>query len=188
MNIRFATVEDTEKLLKIYEQYINTNITFEYKLPSKEEFMQRIIDISKDYPYLVLENDNQILGYAYAHRFKERDAYAWGAELSIYMDKNICAKGYGKKLYSTLIEILKLQGVKTVYACVTGQNINSEKFHEKLGFKTVGTFHNAGFKNNTWHNIVWFEKQINDYNLNPNEIISVKNLNSSKIQELLVEI
>lgn len=184
MKIRFVTIEDTEKLLNIYNQYIDTNITFEYKLPSVDEFRQRIIDISRDYPYIVLENNDAICGYAYAHRFKERDAYAWGAELSIYLDKNICAKGYGKKLYLTLIEILKLQGVKTVYACVTGKNTNSENFHEHLGFKTVGTFKNAGYKNNSWHNIVWFEKQINDYDINPQQIISVKDLDIVKIQEI----
>ena len=169
--------------MNIYNQYIDTNITFEYKLPSVDEFRQRIIDISRDYPYIMLENNDTICGYAYAHRFKERDAYAWGAELSIYLDKNICAKGYGKKLYLTLIEILKLQGVKTVCACVTGQNTNSENFHEHLGFKTVGTLKNVGYKNNSWHNIVWFEKQINDYDINPQQIISVKDLDIVKIQE-----
>ena len=184
MKIRFATVEDTENLLEIYAQYMETPITFEYEVPSVEEFKQRILAISKDYPYIVLESDGKLLGYAYAHRFKERSAYTWGAELTIYMDKTSHVKGYGKKLYSALIELLKLQGVKTAYACVTSANEASEMFHEKLGFKKCAEFKNAGFKLGKWYGITWFELPINEYDKNPEPVKSVHSLNQEQIDKI----
>lgn len=184
MKIRFATIEDTEKILNIYAQYMKTPITFEYKVPSVEEFKERILSILKDYPYIVLENDGKLLGYAYAHRFKERSAYAWGAECSIYMDKNIHLKGYGKKLYSALIDVLRLQGVKTAYACVTSANEASEKFHEHFKFKKCAEFQNAGFKHGKWYGITWFELPINDYDKNPKPVISINNLDTTAVDKV----
>lgn len=184
MKIRFATVKDSENLLKIYAQYIETPITFEYELPSVEEFSHRIEFISEDYPYIVLEENDEILGYAYAHRFKERDAYAWGAELSIYMDKNIHSKGYGKKLYGILIELLRLQGVKTAYACVTSANVQSEKFHEHLDFKKCAEFSNAGFKLGKWYGITWYELPINNYDVNPTKVKSIKDLDKNLVEDV----
>ena len=84
------------------------------------EFTERIYNISKGYPYIVCEDEEgAIIGYAYAHRHMEREAYQWNAELSIYIDRTFISKGIGKKLYCILIEILKLQGIRTVYGCVT---------------------------------------------------------------------
>lgn len=184
MKIRFAKEEDVEELLSIYAEYMNTAITFEYETPSKEEFLERIKNIKKVYPYIVLEDNNKILGYAYAHEFKERKAYSWSVETTIYMDKNICAKGYGKKLYLTLLELLKLQGVRTACACVTGDNKGSMEFHKRLGFKEVGRFHNAGFKLDLWHDISWYEYPLNDYNI-PKAITNINELNKEKLNEIL---
>lgn len=184
MKIRFAKKEDTKNLLKIYAQYIETPITFEYELPSVEEFMQRIESISREYPYILLENNGEVFGYAYAHRFKERAAYAWGAELSIYMDKNIHSKGYGKILYKTLIELLKLQGVKTAYACVTSANEQSEKFHEHLNFKKCAEFNNAGFKHGKWYGITWYELPINSYDVNPFQVKSIQDLDNKLVENI----
>lgn len=173
MKIRFAKETDVDKLLSIYNEYIDTAITFEYKTPSKKEFLRRIKKIQKTYPYIVLEENNHILGYAYAHEYKERKAYSWSVETTIYLDKNICAKGYGQKLYSTLTDILKKQRVKTAYACVTSENQNSLKFHKKLGFQEVGIFHNAGYKLNKWHDIIWLEKPLNKYSIPPSKILKI---------------
>ncbi len=184
MKIRFATIEDTKNILNIYSQYFDTAITFEYEVPSLDEFKQRIISISEDYPYIVLEDNDNILGYAYAHRFKERDAYGWGAELTIYMDKKAHSKGYGKKLYSALIDLLKLQDVKTVYACVTSANELSKKFHEILGFKKCADFKNAGFKFGKWYGITWYELSVNEYDNNPAPVKSVQNLDKVQVDKI----
>lgn len=186
--IRLATIKDSKSLLNIYSQYIDTKITFECKLPTEEEFEKRILDITKEYPYLVYEENGEILGYAYAHRQREREAYQWNAELSIYFDKSCTSKGLGKKLYCILIEILKLQGIKTVYGAVTVPNKKSEGLHLGLGFKSLGIFHNTGYKNNEWHDVEWFEKQIAEYNLDPEPFISIRKINEEKIREIINKI
>ena len=183
--IRLATINDSKNLLKIYSQYIDTAITFECKLPTKEEFEKRISDITKDYPYLVYEENGEILGYAYGHKQREREAYQWNAELSVYLDESCTSKGLGKKLYCILIEILKVQGIRNVYGAVTVPNKKSEGLHLGLGFKSLGIFHNTGYKNNKWHDVEWFEKQIMEYNIDPAPFISISKINEEKIQEII---
>ena len=138
MGIRFAKSEDAKNLLNIYEQYIDTPITFEYVLPTIEEFAGRIGQIGAFYPYLICEDGGQAIGYAYGHRAMERAAYQWNAELSIYLDQNSTSKGLGKCLYAQLIDILKLQGIRNVYGCVTIPNEKSEGLHLAMGFKKSG--------------------------------------------------
>ncbi len=169
MEIRVATKNDAAGALAVYAQYINTSVTFEYELPSIDEFSRRISDTLKTHPYLVCMESGKLCGYAYAHQLKEREAYQWSAELSIYLDSGITSRGMGRTLYALLIEILKHQGVRTVYGCVTIPNPRSEKLHESLGFRPLGMFRNAGFKNKEWHDTAWFEKQIAGCNVPPRQ-------------------
>ena len=106
VNFRFATAEDA-------------SITFEYDVPTFVEFKERIKNTLLEYPYIVCEYKNEILGYAYAHKVWMRAAYQWDAELSVYIDKDYTGNGLGKKLYKILIEILKLQNVVNLYGCLT---------------------------------------------------------------------
>ena len=167
MGIRFAAEADAPALLAIYAQYIETGITFEYELPSREEFARRIREFGGTYPYLIWEEDGRIVGYAYAHRQAERAAYQWNAELSVYLDRACTSRGLGRQLYTALIELLKLQGVRTVYGCVTVPNEKSERLHESLGFRRIGTYRLAGFKAGAWHDVAWFEKPIAPYDQDP---------------------
>ncbi|RHJ94938.1 GNAT family N-acetyltransferase [Parabacteroides bouchesdurhonensis] len=185
MNIRFATVADSVSLLNIYAQYIDTPITFECSLPSEQEFAERIRSISNEYPYLVCEENGEIIGYAYAHRLKEREAYQWDAELSVYLDKRYTSKGLGRKLYCILMEILKLQRVKTVYGLVTIPNVKSEKLHLSLGFKCAGTYHNTGYKSGAWHDVSWFEKEIAPYQPGPAPLLSIQEIPKEKLEGIL---
>ncbi|TKZ32515.1 GNAT family N-acetyltransferase [Brachyspira catarrhinii] len=187
MKIRFATISDALSLLEIYSQYIETAITFEYILPTKSEFEKRIENIIETYPYLVLEEDGKIIGYAYAHKYMERAAYQWNAEISIYLDKAHVSKGLGKKLCLALIEILKAQGVKTVYSLITSPNIKSEKLHLSLGFKNIGMYHNTGYKRGEWRNVSIFEKQIGEYSINPNPVLSIKEIGFDIIEKIINE-
>ena len=100
MRIRFIEKADYKRVLDIQKEYINTTITFEYELPAQKEFDERIEKICQKYPYIVAEENDEIVGYAYAHEFKERIAYQWGAELSVYLDKKATSKGIGTKLYN----------------------------------------------------------------------------------------
>lgn len=185
MPIRLATSEDTKQILDIYSNYIDTNITFEYSLPSIEEFEKRIKNIIKVYPYLVYEEDKKILGYAYAHSFMEREAYKWDAELSIYMDYNYKSKGLGKKLCIALINILKYQGFKTLYSRVTSGNVASEKFHDYFEFKKCGILYNTGYKLSKWHDVIIYEKQINEYDETPKDIIKIKDIDRDTLKTII---
>ena len=185
MNIRFATPVDNASILNIYAQYINTPVTFEYTLPTEQQFAERIQKIMRDYPYLVCEEGGQIIGYAYAHRQMEREAYQWNAELSIYMDQDYTSIGIGKKLYCMLIEILKLQGIKTVYGGVTIPNQKSERLHMALGFKRLGIYHNTGYKCGKWHDVAWYEKEIAPYSPAPAPILSIREIPKEQLMQII---
>ena len=168
VKIRSACTEDTGRLLEIYGYYVvNTAITFEYDVPSREAFSTRIGNTLKRYPYLVLEENGEVKGYAYAGVFKDRAAYDHSCELSIYLDRNAKGRGYGRTLYEALEEKLKAQGIRNLYACI-GDPIgedpyltkDSEEFHRHLGFVKVGEFHKCGYKFGRWYNMIWMEKII----------------------------
>lgn len=183
---RFATENDAEKILAIYKPYVeNTTITFEYNVPTIEEFRERIREILKDYPYIVCEYGNEIVGYAYAHRIWSRAAYQWDAELSIYTNEKYAGNGIGKKLYGILLEILKLQNVVNVYGLVTYPNKSSEKLHSYFGFKKVAFFENVGFKFGKWIGVTWFKKAINPYFENPESIKRISEIDESEIKKIL---
>ena len=165
--IRMATPADCQDLLHIYGQYIDTVITFDCQLPTEQEFQKRYEETATEYPVLVSVEDGRITGYASAHPYKDKEAYQWGAELSIYLDPAFTGKGIGDKLYEALLNVLKIQGIRTVYGCVTSPNPRSERLHDAFGFRLVGRFHSAGYKNGAWHDVMWFEKQIAPYDEAP---------------------
>lgn len=184
--IRFACEEDSEEILSIYGPYISqTSITFECKIPSLEEFRDRIKSISIDYPYLVYISNDEIIGYAYASRSKTREAYQWNAELSVYIKSSFQHKGIGKVLYIKLMEILKLQNIRNVYGVITTPNEKSENFHQSFGFTKLGVYHNAGYKLGAWRDVVLFEKSIAEYNINPEPFIPISKLDKKKLSEIL---
>ena len=171
MMIRNASPNDSERLLEIYAYYVaNTAVSFEYDVPSLEEFRTRIENTLRKYPYLVLEEDGVIQGYAYAGPFKGRAAYDHSCEVSIYVDRHARGRGYGRKLYEALEEKLRAQGILNMYACIGSPIVedeyltrNSELFHQHLGFVKVGEFHQCGYKFHHWYNSVWMEKIIGDH-------------------------
>ena len=118
--IRLANLNDAKRILQIYRPYVeNTAITFEYTVPTLEEFKSRIVSIVKKYPYIVAEIDGKIMGYAYANTFKNREAYERSVETSIYVDENSRGKVLGLQLYKALENLLKKQGILNVNACIT---------------------------------------------------------------------
>ena len=111
--IRLARPGDVDALLAIYAPYLSTTVTFEYVVPSREEFARRIADVQARFPYLVLEEDGQPIGYAYAHLLAERIAYQWSAELSIYLSPAAMGKGTGRPLYLALMELLRTSRISS---------------------------------------------------------------------------
>ena len=184
ITIRAASESDAPELLAIYAPYIeNTAITFEYDIPSVEEFTGRIRHTLEKYPYLVAEKNSQILGYAYAGPFHERAAYDWAVETSIYVDRAKKHMGIGRLLHDALEQTLKAQGILNMNACIAYTPVpdehldnNSVAFHTHMGYRLVGEFYQCGYKFHTWYNMVWMEKQIGEHLKNQPAPVSFKEI------------
>ena len=171
ISIRSANPEDAKELLKIYAYYVtDTAISFETEVPSEEEFKLRIEEVLKSYPFIVACKDDEILGYAYLHSFVGRKAYELSAETTIYLNPDKKKMGIGKKLYSVLEDIAKVQNITNLYSCIgyvdkedEYLNNNSVQFHEHIGFRMVGKFENCGHKFGRWYHMVWMEKIIGEH-------------------------
>jgi L-amino acid N-acyltransferase YncA len=168
IKIRAASEEDAEGLLRIYAPYVTkTAITFEYDVPDAEEFRSRIRQTLENYPYIVAEKNGLLLGYAYAGPFSKRTAYQWSVETSIYVDENRKREGIGSTLYSSLEKCLTEQGILNVNACIAYPvvpdkylTLDSVRFHDKMGYRMVGEFHECGYKFGRWYDMVWMEKHL----------------------------
>lgn len=155
-------MQDVPRILEIYGPYVeNTAISFEYDVPTLEEFTKRFLAIAARFPWLVWEEKGVILGYAYGSLPFERAAYQWCAEVSIYLCPEACGKGIGRKLYAALEKLLQDQGYRKVYAIITTANEGSVAFHRAVGYKETATMPNCGYKFGKWYGTVWMEKDIN---------------------------
>jgi hypothetical protein len=171
ISVRFANTHDAKKLLDIYAYYVKeTAISFETEVPSVEEFKSRMEDILKNYPYIVACDNDEILGYAYLHPFVGRKAYDLSAETTIYLNPNKKNMGIGKRLYTVLEDIARVQNIANLYSCIgyvdeddEYLNNNSAKFHEHMGYRMVGKFINCGHKFGRWYHMVWMEKVIGEH-------------------------
>lgn len=193
--IRVATIDDAKELLEIYVPYVKkTAITFEYEVPSLEEFKTRMKNTLKKYPYIVAEKNGEILGYAYTGAFVGRAAYDWAVEMTIYLKESKRKMGLGRKLYNALEDISKAQNILNLNACIGYPETedeyltkNSVQFHEHLGYDTVGEFHKCGYKFGTWYNMVWMEKMIGLHNADPSPIIYFPNLSIEALRTLGIQ-
>ena len=171
IRIRVASVDDAEALLAIYAPYVvKTAITFEYEVPSLDEFRGRICHTLQKYPYLVAEEKGKILGYAYVGPFHDRAAYDWAVETSIYVDENLRRSGVGGKLNRALEAVCKAMGILNMEACIGVPEVedehltrNSEEYHTHIGYRLVGEFYKCGYKFGRWYNMVWMEKLIGEH-------------------------
>ncbi|HEY1870639.1 MAG TPA: GNAT family N-acetyltransferase [Chitinophagaceae bacterium] len=183
--IRIATDADALSILDIYAPYIkDTSYTFETEVPTVDSFKERINSYLQNWPWLVCEI-NGIAGYAYAGRHRERIAYQWSTECSVYVHDNYQREGVGKALYTALIQILKLQGYRNLYAVINLPNDKSVAFHEKLGFEYFATYKNVGYKLGKWKNVGWWELQLNEYSHEPLPPAKFSEIDRKKIDEVL---
>lgn len=171
MSIRDARPEDAEALLEVYGWYVtHTAITYEYDIPSVQDFRSRISHTLARYPYLIAEEDGMVLGYAYAGAFHARAAYSWCAELSIYLRHDVRGRGIGRALYAELERRLSLMGILNLEACIACTGTEDEyltnaspRWHQSLGFRRVGSFEKCGYKFGRWYDMVWMEKIIGEH-------------------------
>lgn len=186
IKLRLAEKKDAQGIADIYKPYvIETPITFEYEAPSAKDFEQRIEKIQSFYPYLVAVNHDILIGYAYGSIQMQRKAYQWNAELSVYVNEKFHHTGTAKALYSSLMEILSLQGIQNVYAGITSPNPKSENFHKNLGFEKLGIYHNTGYKLGRWHDVAWYEKSLDIHFSQTNAPKSIHELEKQKIIKIL---
>jgi len=162
--IRLAKPSDAASILDIYEPYIrDTSITFETGIPTVSEFGIRINSYLENWPWLVYEKNDLIAGYAYASRYRERVAYQWGVECSVYIHDQYQRMGIARDLYTKLFAILKSQGFTTVYAVINLPNDPSVALHERMGFRYFATYEKVGYKLGKWKNVGWWQLQLNEY-------------------------
>ncbi len=191
IQIRTARVQDAGKLLEIYTPYVEkTAITFEYEVPEIEEFERRIKNTLERYPYLIVCQGDEALGYAYTGAFVGRAAYAWAAEVSIYLKEDKRRMGIGRKLYEALEAISKIQHILSLNACIGYPEAedayltkNSVQFHAHMGYSMVGEFHKCGYKFGNWYNMVWMEKEIGAHDSHPAPVIAFPDLDAEIVRK-----
>ena len=159
--IRVAVEADVPAILAVYAPYIlTTTYTFEYDVPTVSDFLERFRGITQQFPWLVWEENGEILGYAYASPPYTRAAYRWCAEPSVYLRPEARGRGIAKALYDALEKILTVQGYQVLYALITEENLASRRFHEKVGYRFSVLFSDCGFKFGRWLGLIWMEKRL----------------------------
>ena len=166
--VRLITLNDCEAALDVYRPYVEkTAFTFEYVPPTGEQFREKIKKITAQYPWLVCEYNGKLVGYAYGSTHRDRTAYQWSPESTIYIAEDFHGLGIARILYEALFEMLKLQGFYNVYAGVLVTNENSCKFHVAMGFYEVGLFKRVGYKLGQWHDNMWYQLHLGEHIAEP---------------------
>ncbi len=161
--IRAATSADAAALLKIYRPFVESSVvSFELEVPSLDEFRKRIESYSAGWAWLVAEIDGQCAGYAYACAHREREAYRWSAETSVYVHPKFYRTGVGRRLYLAVFDAIAAQGICNAYAGITLPNDASIAFHRSLGFTHVGVFSAVGYKFDAWHDVSWWQLRLRE--------------------------
>lgn len=156
--LRPVILADAGRIAAIYNKYIaDTTITFETEPVPVEVMRGRIDSVSSAFPYFVYEYDGELLGYCYAHLWKEREAYSKTLETTVYLAPEACHQGIGSRLMRLLIEECRRQGYHALIACITADNLPSLQFHHRLGFRQVSRFSEVGRKFDRWLDVIDLE-------------------------------
>lgn len=159
--IRPARQEDAGQLCRIYNHYVeNTCISFEEAAVSVSEMARRVGEYSQEFPWLVLKCGSDVIGYAYASKWRVRPAYRFSVESSVYLDRAHTGQGLGSLLYENLLGQLSAMGVRVVIGGIALPNAASVNLHEKLGFEQVAQFKEVGFKQEKWIDVGYWQKNL----------------------------
>ena len=162
--MRIAKSDDAEGILGIYAPIVReTTISFELEPPTLEEMRRRIETTLARLPWLVCEAEGQVLGYAYASKHRERAAYQWSVDVSVYVAEEARGRGLGRKLYTPLLAMLTDLGYYTALAGIALPNPASVGLHETMGFTPIGVYRNIGYKMGAWRDVGWWQKQLREY-------------------------
>ena len=180
-----ATADDAEGMLDIYAPFIlNSGITQETEVPSVEDFQQRIISNLKERPWLVCEINNEIAGYAYAGKHRDRKGYQWCTEPSVYISEKYYGFGIAHALYSALFDILRIQGYVNAYAVITLPNDRSIAFHKKFGFDHLTIYKKIGYKLGQWHDVGWMQYEIEPHKIGPEDPIKLPQIDRALVDSI----
>ncbi|MCC8194438.1 MAG: N-acetyltransferase family protein [Deltaproteobacteria bacterium] len=183
--VRPGDRRDAAAILGIYAPFVrDTTVSFEYSVPTLEDFMSRIQGIASVYPYVVREREGEILAYAYASRHLERAAYGWDVQTSVYAAPEARGTGEAGSLYAALFDLLAGLGYVNAYAIITLPNPVSVRFHEKSGFVAAGVHHNSGYKAGAWHDVAWMEKRLISHAGRPEPPLPVGSLSTAFCREV----
>lgn len=172
VHIRPASEADAEAMLEIYAPYVlETTFSAEYEPPSLALFCARIRHFTETLPWLVCEIDGKIAGYGYASAHRERAAYQWSVETSIYVSPNFHRHGIARALYEALFELLRMQGCYNIYVGITSPNERSIKFHQAMGFIISGAYQNSMYKFGQWRDVLWMGKTLHEHDDAPQPIV-----------------
>jgi L-amino acid N-acyltransferase YncA len=161
MKVRDANEHDAEACAAIYAPYVtDTTVTFEYEPPSAAEMARRIAAAQRAHAWVVLEDDGRVVGYAHAGPYKERAAYRWSSEVSVYLEMGRRRSGRGRMLYGALFERLAERGFRTLVAGMTLPNDASEGLHRAMGFEPIGIFRRVGWKHGQWRDVAWAQRSL----------------------------
>ena len=161
MIIRFANAGDAASIAEIYRPFIEGSaVSFELAAPDAAEMARRIDKLWPAHPWIVAEEEGVVIGYAYGSPYRERKAYQWAVEVTVYLAEAARGKGLGRKLYEMLMELLTRQGFTKAYGVVTLPNPASAALHEAVGFAPFAVYRDIGFKNGQWHDVGWWERDL----------------------------
>lgn len=159
--LRPATIHDAPQIADIYAPWVReTAISFELEAPGPEEMARRIESLATDHPWLVVEEDGRLLGYAYATAFRLRPAYRWSVETTVYLDREHTGRGVGRSLYVALLELATAWGYANAFAGIALPNPASESLHASVDFTPIGVFPRAGHKFGRWHDVGWWHRRL----------------------------
>lgn len=167
VTVRPARPDDAAGVRDVYAPFVRDSpVTFRTEVPSVDDVVEEIRETraADEYPWYVatVGSEESVVGYASASRLRDRAAYRWTAETSVYVDPDSHRRGVGTRLYDRLLGTLRRQGYCSAYAAIATPNPESVAFHEERGFERVGTFPDSGFKLGDWHDVVWYHRRLRD--------------------------
>ena len=177
--IRFADESDAAAIAEIYRPVVeSTAISFEIVPPDLSEMARRIVETTREHPWLVCEIGGRVAGYAYATKHRVRSAYRWSVDTSVYVDASVRQSGVGRGLYGSLFGILSAQGYFNAYAGIALPNAASVGLHEAVGFRKIGVYQRVGYKFGEWRDVGWWQLDLRAHEASPADPLDIETVRS----------
>jgi phosphinothricin acetyltransferase len=177
--IRFADESDAAAIAEIYRPVVeSTAISFETIPPDLSEMARRIVETTREHPWLVCEIGGRVAGYAYATKHRVRSAYRWSVDTSVYVDASVRQSGVGRGLYGSLFGILSAQGYFNAYAGIALPNAASVGLHEAVGFRKIGVYQRVGYKFGEWRDVGWWQLDLRAHEASPADPLDIETVRS----------